>query len=231
MISCATVSKAAIRSHYDLAAPFYRLLWGPQVHHGLWDDQAGPRLSARAARERLIDTLAQAAGIRATDRVLDVGCGMGGSSVYLARMHGCDVIGITISPVQKGWASWGARWHGVRSHCRFLCGDVESSSFLGAPLRQSGFFQRAADWLAFGGRVAICAWLAAENADRPDKRRHVEQVCESFLCPSLGSFSNCAGWIDPAQADFLRHFPTLLSAYRNGAMHYGCLLAHRPVAP
>lgn len=284
MISCATVSKAAIRSHYDVATPFYRLLWGPHVHHGLWDDQADPRLSARAAQERLIDTVARAADIQASDRVLDVGCGMGGSSVYLARARGCDVTGITISPVQTTWASWGAGWHGVRSRCRFICGDVELTSFPAAGfdvlwsiectehlVDKAAFFQRAAHWLAAGGRVAICAWLAAEDADRPDKRRQVEQVCESFLCPSLGSFSDyagwmtaagltvdathdwtaavmqtweicmrrvrrlglgrLAGWIDPAQADFLRHFPTLLSAYENGAMRYGCLLAHRPAAP
>lgn len=28
--------KAAIRSHYDLARPFYRLVWRPHIHHGLW---------------------------------------------------------------------------------------------------------------------------------------------------------------------------------------------------
>jgi cyclopropane fatty-acyl-phospholipid synthase-like methyltransferase len=35
MIPCASVTKDAIRSHYDLAAPFYRLLWGRHIHHGL----------------------------------------------------------------------------------------------------------------------------------------------------------------------------------------------------
>ena len=41
MISCPTVSKHEIRSHYDLATVFYRLLWGRHIHHGLWNAQAG----------------------------------------------------------------------------------------------------------------------------------------------------------------------------------------------
>lgn len=28
--------KAAIRSHYDLATPFYRLVWGPHIQRRLW---------------------------------------------------------------------------------------------------------------------------------------------------------------------------------------------------
>ena len=35
MISCPTVEKRVIRTHYNLATPFYRLLWGRHIHHGL----------------------------------------------------------------------------------------------------------------------------------------------------------------------------------------------------
>lgn len=283
MISCDTISKTAIRGHYDLATPFYRLLWGPHVHHGLWDESTERPLSARAAQERLIDTVADLATITHQDRVLDIGCGMGGSSIHLASRRGCFVTGITLSGIQQQWASWAAWTRGVRSKTRFLQGDVEAASFADAEFDvlwsiectehladKATFFRRASNWLKPGGRMVICAWLAAEDAARPEKRRQVEQVCEAFLCPSLGSFSDytrwmtesglivdatsdwtaavartwelciarveqlslqrLAGWIDPAQADFLRHFPTLLSAYRSGAMQYGCLLAHKPAA-
>ncbi len=40
--------------------------------------------------------------------------------------------------------------------------------------------------------------------------------------------SRLARMIDPAQALFLKHFSTLLNAYRSGAMQYGCCVAHRP---
>ena len=57
MIAAAGITKRAIRSHYDLATPFYRLLWGPHIHHGLWDD-ANHRLAPRDAQIRLTETLA-----------------------------------------------------------------------------------------------------------------------------------------------------------------------------
>src|SRR5262245_1551638 len=69
MIACATVRKRAIQTHYDLATPFYRLLWGVHIHHGLWEADESPE----AAQRRLIDRLAHAAGLRGGERVLDVG--------------------------------------------------------------------------------------------------------------------------------------------------------------
>ena len=40
--------------------------------------------------------------------------------------------------------------------------------------------------------------LAADDADRPGLREQVEAVCDSFLCPSLGSFSDYTGWMTEA---------------------------------
>ena len=36
-------AKASIRSHYDLGTLFYRLLWGPHIHHGLWSAEDAVR--------------------------------------------------------------------------------------------------------------------------------------------------------------------------------------------
>ncbi len=110
MIACATISKRSIRNHYDLATPFYRLLWGPHIHHGLWEhgdatpDQAQLRLT-----ERLVHEVRLAPG----NRVLDVGCGMGGSSILLAKRLGCHVTGLTLSPLQRLWAGISAAFQGV----------------------------------------------------------------------------------------------------------------------
>src|SRR5262249_6171570 len=104
----AGTTKRAIRLHYDLATPFYRLLWGAHIHHGLWDADESPALAQR----RLIEDLAAAAEIRPGSTVLDVGCGMGGSAMHLARHLGCRVTGLTLSPVQCAWARLAALFRG-----------------------------------------------------------------------------------------------------------------------
>lgn len=211
MISTAGITKRSIQSHYDLATPFYRLLWGPHIHHGLWDD-GDSSLAPRAAQLQLTETLADLGRLHAGDRVLDIGCGMGGSSIHLAKTRGCLVTGVTLSGLQRRWAQAAAWRQGVAATTEFRQIDVEHAAFTPESFDvlwsiectehladKQSFFGRASSWLAPGGRVVICAWLAAEDATaEPEKRRQVEQVCEAFLCPSLGSFSDYRGWMEEA---------------------------------
>lgn len=229
MISCPTVSKPDIRFHYDLSTVFYRLLWGRHIHHGLWDpplvvpvgvppsgggisddfQRTGSAIpvSATIAAQRLTETLAFEARIQPNESVLDVGCGMGGSAIHLARSLGCSVTGITLSPFQRWWAVNAARWHGVKKSVRFRCADAEQVAFDGESFDvvwsiectehlfdKAAFFRKAARWLKPGGRLAICAWLAGDHPLDDAATRQVYDVCEGFLCPSLGTRDDYAGW-------------------------------------
>jgi tocopherol O-methyltransferase len=204
MISCPTVSKNEIRTHYDVATVFYRLLWGRHIHHGLWEAQE----PAWAAAQRLTETLAHEARIAQGETVLDVGCGMGGSSIHLARALGCRVTGVTLSPFQRFWARNSARWHGVGQNAEFLCADAEQVTFdedafdvvwsvecTEHLFDKPAFFGKAARWLRAGGRLAICAWLAGDHPLDDGATKQVYDVCEGFLCPSLGTRDDYARWI------------------------------------
>jgi len=55
MISIEGISKARIRTHYEVATIIYRLLWGIHIHHGLWHANESSRQAQtphRAARFR-----------------------------------------------------------------------------------------------------------------------------------------------------------------------------------
>ncbi|MFN9943641.1 MAG: SAM-dependent methyltransferase, partial [bacterium] len=61
--------------------------------------------------------------------MLDIGCGMGGSSIHLAKAMDCRVTGVTLSPFQRRWAALSARFAGVSAQADFLCADAEKVEF------------------------------------------------------------------------------------------------------
>src|SRR5258708_39693403 len=89
--------KPKIIEHYDVVSPYYRSLWGEHLHHGYWirGDE-----SKEEAQLQLAEHLAELANVQTGSIVLDIGCGLGGSSIYFAQKYKTRAIGITNSPVQ-----------------------------------------------------------------------------------------------------------------------------------
>ncbi|KAK4204349.1 S-adenosyl-L-methionine-dependent methyltransferase [Triangularia verruculosa] len=97
--------KDRIKLHYDLASDYYLSLWGEHIHHGYWAPSS-PDISKEEAQINLIRLLLETSQINQTPfsqpplKILDVGCGIGGTSRFLARELGAHVTGITISSKQ-----------------------------------------------------------------------------------------------------------------------------------
>ncbi len=206
MYSCPTVQKRVIQGHYDLTTPFYRLFWGPHIHHGLWEANESPR----QAQLQLTERLATLARVTAGQQLVDIGCGMGASSIHLAKTRKCRCLGVTISSLQRRWAALSARWHGVSGQVEFRCADAEqivipqntrdvvwSIECTEHLFDKSRFFERAATWLKPGGTMAICAWLAGDTS-HADHAHQVHDVCEGFFCPSLGTSADYTRWMTQA---------------------------------
>ena len=97
-------SSVSVSSAYDSWTEDRLLerLWGEHVHLGYYSDQK-QRIDFREAKADFVHELIRWSGMDQLpkgSRILDVGCGIGGSSRILARDYGFDVIGITISPAQ-----------------------------------------------------------------------------------------------------------------------------------
>ncbi|KAK7710803.1 putative secondary metabolism biosynthetic enzyme [Diaporthe eres] len=86
--------KKRIQRHYDITSDQFLKVWGEHIHHGYFKT---PEDTAEQAQLNQVMQLAERAGVSAGSRVLDVGCGIGGTARYLARERGCKVTAITNS--------------------------------------------------------------------------------------------------------------------------------------
>src|SRR5262245_23710534 len=67
------------------------------IHYGYWDEKVK---DFPGSLVRMNEVMMEAAVIQSTDKVLDAGCGVGGSSIFLAEQIGCGVTGISLSERQ-----------------------------------------------------------------------------------------------------------------------------------
>jgi ubiquinone/menaquinone biosynthesis C-methylase UbiE len=71
------------------------------IHYGYWDDKVK---NFPQSLLRMNEVMLEAATIRTSDKVLDAGCGIGGSCIFLAERIGCNVTGISLSERQVNQA-------------------------------------------------------------------------------------------------------------------------------
>jgi len=102
----------AVRHHYDVSNEFFALMLGPSMTYScaLFSRGAGTLEEAQEAKHELVCTKL---GLRAGERVLDVGCGWGAFAIHAAQRHGVHVTGITLSAPQAELARERARAAGV----------------------------------------------------------------------------------------------------------------------
>jgi tocopherol O-methyltransferase len=96
------------------------------LHYGYYDAQVK---SFPQSLLRMNEVLMQTAQITADDIVLDAGCGVGGSSIFLAKTIGCKCTGITLSPTQIPHAQNFANAAGVNHLVDFKEMNYSKTSF------------------------------------------------------------------------------------------------------
>ncbi len=95
-------SAKAIEHHYDLSNDFYQLWLDSTCTYSsaLWREND----NLESAQLRKIDFHIDQARAKGAKRVLDVGCGWGGTLKRLVEVHGVErVVGLTLSKAQAEW--------------------------------------------------------------------------------------------------------------------------------
>src|SRR5690349_22615842 len=89
-----------IQHFYDCSTPLWLNTWGEHMHHGFYGPDGSEKKDHRQAQIDLVEEMLFWGGVERAGRVLDAGCGVGGSARYLAERYGSSVLGLTLSPVQ-----------------------------------------------------------------------------------------------------------------------------------
>jgi cyclopropane-fatty-acyl-phospholipid synthase len=111
-------SRSNVAHHYDLSNDFYRLWLDDDMQYSCayWPDGVTTLEDAQTAKKAHI---AAKLALQPGQRVLDIGCGWGGTALYLNRVADVDVLGITLSVEQLTLARERAAVAGVSNRVKF----------------------------------------------------------------------------------------------------------------
>jgi len=195
----------AVGEHYDELDEFYREVWGEHVHHGLFERG---NETVEAATEALIRNVAEAAQIKAGDRICDAGCGYGGAARWLAEKMRARVTGLTLSETQASFAQAQPVGDGTPVPIILLRDWLENDlpdnrfdaviaieSTTHMPERRR-VFSEMARVLKPGGYLVACIWMTSENPSARTVRHLLEPICREGRLAGLGSASENRAWIE-----------------------------------
>jgi tocopherol O-methyltransferase len=194
-------NKEKIREFYDLVSSHFHELWGEHLHHGYWirGDETKER-----AQIQLIEHLAQIASVQPGSTILDVGCGTGASSIYLAKHYKVEATGITISPVQVGLANQAAAKENVNATFHLM--DAEAMNFqkcfdvvwsvesISHYQDIAKFFASAAKLLRHNGTIAVIDWFKNPNLNPAEYKRKILPI-EKGMLVELGTMPEYEAWM------------------------------------
>jgi tocopherol O-methyltransferase len=204
------IDKEKVREFYDFVSPFFHALWGEHLHHGYWIRGDETREIAQA---QLVEHLATIANIGPGLEILDIGCGMGASSIYLAKHYNAVATGITISPIQLDMARKAAITEGVNA--RFLLMDAEAMKFeklfdvvwsvesVSHYQDISKFFGDVANLLQPNGTFALIDWFKRENLDPADYKKHILPI-EKGMLVELGTMQEYQSMMKACGLEIIR---------------------------
>ncbi|NIR59963.1 MAG: class I SAM-dependent methyltransferase, partial [Gammaproteobacteria bacterium] len=116
------LARRRIAHHYDLDHAFYRLWLDPESHYSC-AFYATPDTTLEEAQTEKARRIAAKLMLRRGDRVLDIGCGWGAMSRYLARNFDVRVVGISLSREQLAVAERRAAEEGLSDRLTYQYAD------------------------------------------------------------------------------------------------------------
>lgn len=106
------------QAHYDRGNDLFEAMLDKRMIYtcGYWKEAA----TLDEAQEAKLDLVCRKIGLRAGQRVLDIGCGWGGFAQFAAERYGAQVVGVTVSEEQVALA---------RQRCKGLAVEIRLQDY------------------------------------------------------------------------------------------------------
>jgi len=191
-----------IQHFYDRSTPLWLDTWGEHMHHGHYGEDGTEAKDHARAQVDLALELLRWGGIGQADRILDAGCGVGGSARLLAQLYGAKVLACTLSPVQ---AKEGRKYNkvaGLEDKVEIRAQDMMSLSAADGPFSLVWSMESAEhirekqqmldlfhELLEPGGKLLMATWFhrAIPPELNPDEKKLLEGIYRYYHLPPMVS--------------------------------------------
>lgn len=222
-----------IKEYYTKTQSDYSIIWNwglkttPALHFGYYDEKATIH---KQAIFRVNEVLADWANLVEGTTVLDAGCGLGNTSIWLAQHRKAKVTGITLVQKQVDTATALAKKQNITG-TNFLVADYlqtpfENNSFdvvwacealCHAPTK-SLFYKEAYRILKPGGRIVIAENLRPSRPMTAEQEQFLHDIFDAWAIPDLDTLEEHkqhaidAGFVDFKYRDVTKN---VMVSYNN----------------
>lgn len=221
--------RVGIAGFYDRSSAVWERTWGEHMHHGYYEvGKPLPKTLAehQAAQVDMIDRVLDWATVDDPSfqpfDVVDVGCGIGGSSRHIARRFGSKCTGITLSPYQRDRAEAISQEQGLGGKLAFKVADALDMPFADDSFGltwslESGehmpdkptFVNELVRVTAPGGRVIVVTWChrdlePGETGLKKWEEKLLTRINKAYYLPRWCSVAQYEGWMAEAGLQQIR---------------------------
>jgi len=201
-----------VKAYYDYTINLYKVFWHGDtraVHYGIWDGHT------KNLHDALLNTnkfLADETKIKQGDKVLDAGCGVGGSIFWLVKNRGIRGVGITISDKQLTKAKELQKRLVVESETEFYLQDYTKTDFPDASfdivwsiesachaIHKQDFLKEAYRLLKPGGRLVVADGFLEHNPNDRSEEKQLANFLKGMALDNLAAPTRFMEWMKEAR--------------------------------
>jgi len=200
-----TAQEKKVAAYFQETDSSYRN-WGDSdaysLHYGYHDE---PGMNQRRALTRMNEVIAEQVKLNRGEMVLDAGCGVGATPIWMAKTFGAQVHGLSLSPLQVKKAKGFAKTQGVANSAKFYLRNFLKTGFpanyfdvvfaqesSSQTYEKQAFLREAMRILKPGGRIMVIDLFLTKEKLNETEKFAIDKWCDGWAMAFLPSIKGFA---------------------------------------